>query len=113
MSAKLIHRGWLRRTVEVSLPDGPHVVEYDGKGLGFEQVSVDGAVIRKTCWYWFVPLFEFKLGGWPGVVEVRIWPWLLLRSLVLRVGDRVVYAEGVNVVAKERAGPPSDWAELA
>ncbi len=113
MSAKLIHRGWLRRAIEFSLPDGPHVVEYDGRGIGFEHVSVDGAVLRKTCWFWFVPRFEFKLGGWPGVVEVRVWPWLLLRSLMLRVGDRVVYAEGVNVGAKKLAGLPSDWAELA
>ena len=59
-----------------------------------------------------MPRFEFKLGGWPGVVEVRVWPWLLLRSLMLRVGDRVVYAEGVNVGAKKLAGLPSDWAEL-
>jgi hypothetical protein len=113
MSARLIERGWLRRAIEVSLPDGAHVVAYDGKGIGFEQVRVDGVVIRKRSFYWFVPRFEFKLGGWPGVVEVRVWPWLLLRSLVLRVGDSVVYAEGANVRAKKPIGPPDDWAELA
>jgi hypothetical protein len=113
MSARLVHRGWLRRAIDVSLPDGPHVVEYDGTGFGFEQVTVDGAVIRKTSWSWFVPRFEFKVGGWHGVVEVRVWPWLMLRSLVLRVGDRVVYAEGVGVGDKKPAGLPRDWAELA
>jgi hypothetical protein len=93
MSARLIHRGWLLRGIELSLPDGVHVVEYNGRGFGYEQVSVDGGVIRKSS-YWFVPRFAFNLGGYPSVVEVRVWPWLSLRSLVLRVGDRVVYAEG-------------------
>jgi ClpA/ClpB-like protein len=94
ISARLVRRGWLRRAVEVSLPDGPHLVEYDGKGIGYECVSADGEVIRKTSGRWFVPHFEFQLGGWPTVVEVQVWPWLALRSLILRVGDRVVYAEG-------------------
>jgi hypothetical protein len=113
MSARLIYRGWLRRAIEVPLPDGPHVVAYDGTGIGFERVLVDGVVIRKTSFYWFVPRFEFKLGGWPAVVEVRVWPWLLLRSLVLRVGDSVIYAEGVNVRTKKPASPREEWAELA
>jgi hypothetical protein len=113
MSARLIYRSWLRRAIKVSLPDGPHVVAYDGTGMGFERVSVDGVVIRKSSFCWFVPRFEFKLGGWPAVVEVRVWPWLLLRSLVLRVGDSIVYAEGVNGRTKKPAGSPDDWAELA
>jgi hypothetical protein len=109
MSARLISRGWLRRVIEVPLPDGRHLVEYDGSGLGYEQVSVDGRVIRKRSWCWFAPRFEFKLGGWPSVVDVEIWPWLTLRSLRLRVGDRVVYAEG----GESKKPLPWDWADLA
>ena len=112
MSAKLIRRGWLLRGIEVSMSDGVHIVEYNGRGLGYEQVSVDGAVIRKG-WYWFVPRFDFKLGGYPSVVEVRVWPWLLLRSLVVRVGDQVVYAEGTGRWDKKQKGSRSDWEELA
>ena len=92
ISAKLIRRGWLKRRIEFSLSDGVHVFEYSGRGLA-DKISVDGNVIRKWSWWWFVPRFEFELGGQHGVVDVRVWPWLLLRCLVLRVGDRVVYAE--------------------
>jgi hypothetical protein len=97
----------LRRLIEVPLADGCHLVEYDGRGLGFEQVSVDGSVIRPTSWLWFVPRFEFKLGGWPCVIEVQVWPWLVLRSFTLRVGDRLVYAEG-DIHEKPL---PMDWAD--
>jgi hypothetical protein len=113
MSAELIGRGWLRREIRVALPDGLHVVAYDGTGLGYEQVIVDGTPIRRTSWLWFEPRFEFKLGGWLGVVEVAIWPWLTLRSLVLRVGDRVLYAEGDGWVGKQGGARTDDWAELA
>jgi hypothetical protein len=93
ISTKLIRRGWLKRTIIVTLPDGHHIVEYDGTGLGYEQVWVDGDVIRKRSLVWFVPRFDFKLGDWHSVIEVRVWPWLLLRSLVLLVGDQVIYSE--------------------
>lgn len=112
LTARLTRSGWLHRAIEVTLPDGRHVVEYDGRGIGFEQVSVDGAVIRQTCWYWFVPRFEFKIGGWASVVEVRVWPWLSLRSVVLRVGDQVAYAEGKGEREKKQVGGLSDWEDL-
>ena len=113
MSATLIRHGWLLRGIEFSMSDGIHVIEYNGRGIGFEQVTVDGLVIRRTCWYWFVPSFEFKLGGRPGVLEVRVWPWLGLRSLVLRVNDQVVYAEGAGESIGKQIGLPGDWDELA
>ena len=113
MSARLIRRGWLLRGIEVSMSDGVHFVEYNGRGFGYEYVSVDGVVIRKRSRLWFVPRFEFKIGGYPGDADVRVWPWVLLRSLVLRVGDRVVYAEGAGKWDKKQIGVPSDWDELA
>jgi hypothetical protein len=94
-SARLVRSGWLRRTIEFTLPDGPHVLEYSGRGV-WDWISVDGVVIRTFPWFWFVPRFDFRVGQWegrPGVVEVRFWPWLCLRSVVVRVDDRVVYAE--------------------
>ncbi len=95
MSARLIRRGWLKRRIEFSLSDRVHVIEYSGRGLA-DKISVDGNVIRKFSWYWFVPRFEFEVGGHNGIVDVRVWPWLLLRCLTLRVGDQVVYAEGAT-----------------
>jgi hypothetical protein len=111
ISARLIGQGWLRRMIEVSLPDGPHLLEYYGAGLGYEQVSADGLVIRKASLIWFVPRFEFKLGGWPAVLEIRVWPWFTVRSLVVRVGDWVVYAEG-SVPVDQKPQPSSEWAEF-
>jgi hypothetical protein len=111
MSAKLIRRGWLLRGIEVELPDGAHFVEYNGRGFGFEQVSIDSTMICRRSWHWFVPRFEFKLGGYPATVEVRVRPWFALRSLVLQLGGRVIYAEGIRIWSKNEV--PSDWDELA
>ena len=113
MSAKLVRRGWLQRGIELTLPDGRHVVEYDGRGVGYEQVSVDGGVIRLTRWIWFVPRFEFKLGGRPAILEVQVWPWLTLRSLALKVGDDVVYAEGEDAPRIKPISELSEWRDLA
>lgn len=112
MTGRLIRRSRLRRAIEFNLPDGPHVVEYDGHGIGYEQVTVDGIPLRRVAWLWFVPRFEFKVGGRPGVVEVRVWPWVTLRSLALRVGGRIVYAEGFAGDGKP-ALSPDGWDELA
>ncbi len=88
-----------------------HVVEYDGRGIGYEQVSVDGVVIRGSH-YWFVPRFEFKVGGLAGTVEIRVWPWLTLRSLILRLGDIVIYAEG-TYGEKKQVNIPHEWEDFA
>jgi hypothetical protein len=89
------------------MPDGVHRVEYNGRGF-YERVTADAVVLRKTCWYWFVPRFDFALQGPPAVLEVRVWPWLQLRSLVLRVGGHVVYAEGIDGAVTPRAELPLD-----
>jgi hypothetical protein len=63
-SARLAQSGWLRRTIEFTLSDGPHLLEYSAwEGVG-EQISIDGVVIRKYCWYWYVPRFDFRVGEW-------------------------------------------------
>ena len=112
MLSRLIDRGWLRRVIEFTLVDGSHVVEYDGRGVGYETLKVDGIVIRKMDWLWFVPRFNSKLGGWPLIVEVRVWPWFLLRSLVIRVDGQIVYAEGLGGWAKQQARGLDDWDDL-
>jgi hypothetical protein len=113
MLAKLVRRGWLLRGIEVTLSDGRHLVEYDGRGAGYEQVSVDGGVIRMTSWIWFAPRFEFKLGGRRTIVEVQVWPWLTLRSLAFQIDDEVVYAEGVAARRMKPISELSEWRDLA
>lgn len=113
MSARRIRRGWLYRCIEVELPDGPHAVEYDGRGIGSEKVVVHGRTIRRPSHLWFVPRFDFTLGGRPSVVEVRDWPWLGLESLVLRVDGKVIYAEGTARVAGKPAYGYDGGDELA
>ena len=76
------------------------------------KISADGGVFREISRSWYVPRFEFKLGGWPTVLEVSVWPWLAIRSLVVRVGDRIVYAEGEGPW-KSKPRLSGDWADLA
>jgi hypothetical protein len=113
MVARVVRRGWLLRGIEVSMSDGVHLVEYDGRGLGYEQVSVDGSINRTRSWWWYVPRFEFKVGGRSGVVEVRVWLWLSLKSLHLWVGDQLVFAEGAGVSGFKKMAALDDWGDFA
>jgi hypothetical protein len=113
MRATLVKRGWLRRTLEVEMSDGMHLVDYDGTGLGYEQVNVDGFIVRILSFWWYVPRFDFKLGGWPSVVEVGVHPWLTLRSFALRVNEQVLYSEGVSDTGSKPLDGFGDWRDLA
>lgn len=97
LSGKLVRRSWLCRVVAVSTPGGHFLVEYNGRGLGFERVIVRRAsqvfTLTKVSPRWFIPRFEFAVGDLPAVVEVRVWPWLTLRTLLLYVGGERVYCE--------------------
>lgn len=94
MNATLRHQGFLLRRIEVETSEGRFQVTYEGTGMGFEQVLVDGAVAcRKDSWVWFEPWFEFSLGSQPALLEVRVWAWLGIRSLKLTVAGQTVYCE--------------------
>ena len=95
MSAKLCRKKWLFREWEVATPAGGFRVAYFGHGFGFESVSVNGVIaVKRRSVLWYVPRFDFTVGGLPATVEVRVWPWLTLRAIRLRVGDEVCYTEG-------------------
>jgi hypothetical protein len=95
MTAKLSRQGWLFREWEVSTPAGDFSVSYSGRGYGFESVWVDGVIVAKTkSVLWYVPRFDFTVGGLPATIEIRVWPWLTLRAIRLRVGDQICYTEG-------------------
>ncbi len=96
-TARLVEQSWLKRVLEVSLDDTerPYHVTYQGRGIGYEGVLVDGVIAaRQTSYFWFVPRFPFRLSDQDAVIEVRVWPWLALRSLRLSVNGETLYSEG-------------------
>ena len=95
VSVALRGRGLLLRTFDVRTPPGTHLVTYDGRGMGYESVLIDGVpAARVTSLLWFVPRFEFHVDGLPAVLQVRVWPWLAMRAVRLEIAGRVGYIEG-------------------
>ncbi|MCI0462617.1 MAG: hypothetical protein L0Z62_37175 [Gemmataceae bacterium] len=88
-------RGWLRRLLEVLTPEGAvFLVEYNGRGMGYESVSVNGELVARSSGpLWFVPRFEFFLGPRRAALEVRIGPLLNLLDLHLLIDGQVVYCD--------------------
>lgn len=94
MNGTLLSKGMLSRRIEAVTPEGRFVVEYQGGGMGFEQVLVDGVVAARTrSTRWFVPWFDFRVGSLPALIEVQVWPWLSIKSLKLTVGGATLYSE--------------------
>jgi hypothetical protein len=92
--SRLVRRSRLQRAVEVTLPDGAYLVEYIGSRMGYELVQVaPGERVQKMSWLWFVPRFNFEVGRYPAIVEVRVAPWLAVWSFSLQINDIVVYDE--------------------
>ena len=91
----LVGAGWLVRRFEVRTPARTYRVTYDGWGMGYESVLIDGVTVaRKTDLLWFVPRFEFHVGDLPAVLHVRFWPWSAFRAVRLELDGRVAYVEG-------------------
>lgn len=85
------------RQWDVALPAGNFRVAYSGRGQGYESVSVDGVLVAKTrSVFWYVPRFEFTIGGLLALVEIRVWPWLMLRAIRLSIGGGIFYTEGFS-----------------
>src|SRR5262245_11481914 len=99
LGAELVHSSWLRRQFIVILPEGKSHVDYYGRGIGFESVFVDGfAVKSETSFWWFVPEFRFRLGNRRrGVIKIRVWPWLAVKSFELWVDGQLLYGEGRRI----------------
>jgi hypothetical protein len=109
MKVTLRRKSWMFREWEVSIPTGNFRIAYSGHGHAFEgggldsvgrgyrfqSVWVDGLIVVKTRRvFWYVPRFDFNLGGLGATIDVRVWPWLTLRAIRLSVGNEVCYTEG-------------------
>jgi hypothetical protein len=95
LGATLISKSRLRRRLEVRIDPDVFYVEYNGAGIGYEEVLVGGELaVRRSSWAWYVPRFEFALGPYAAVIEVHIGPWLSVRGFLLEVEGVLLYAEG-------------------
>lgn len=94
MIANLIEKKWLWRTFHVVSPEGVFEVIYNGKGIGYEEIIVNGEVAcRLLSHFWYVPKFDFLIGNLESQVNVRVWAWLQIRSFDLVINGETVYLE--------------------
>ena len=95
MEAKLLARQWLKRVVEVTDGDRVSTLVYSGRGIGSEKVVVDGVEYTdRSELLWFVPRFEITSGEDEYTFQIRVWPWLMLRSLRIDKNGEQIYTEG-------------------
>lgn len=95
MTAELIKKGWLKRAIRTNNSENEYLITYNGRGFGSECVTVnDDECTRYSVKSWFVPSFELANSLRTFRVEVRIWPWLAIRSLYVYLNDDLLYKEG-------------------
>ena len=95
--AELVKKGWLYRSIRLNTTNGSHEVMYYGRGEGCECVLVDGEVVaKKKSVLWYAPEFRFRVGSMEVVVNVRVWPWFMIRKFWIEVNGKKVYAEGLS-----------------
>ena len=92
--ANLIEKSRLTRKFSVVTAEGVFEVVYDGKGLGYEEVIVDGIIARRMpSFWWYVPRFDFNIGSLPAVVKVSVSAVLKIDKFSLLVNDVLIYDE--------------------
>ena len=95
LECHLLETRWLYRRFEVVTPEGQFIVEYDGRGMGYESIRVNGIeAVRLPSYLWYVPRFEFMIGTIPAILEVRVWIWMAVKSLTLSMASTLLYDEG-------------------
>lgn len=92
--ANLLGKERLSRSLSVVTPEGVFDVVYDGNGLGYEQVLVNGETAKRTISvWWYVPKFEFNIGNQNAVVKVGVSPLLKISRFSLDIEGETVYSE--------------------
>ena len=95
MRVFITSQGWLKRTIEIELFDRSVRIDYSGLIFGFGSACIDGMpLVSGSSRFWFAPKFEALLDGIHYEIEVRVWPWLAVRSLSVSVGEKRVFLEG-------------------
>jgi len=89
------HQGWLKRTIEIELIDRGVRIDYSGRTFSFGSACIDGVPLTAgRSRFWFTPKFEAFLDGNHYEIEIRVWPWLAVRSLSVSVDEKRVFLEG-------------------
>lgn len=91
----LISNGLLQRVVDIPAPSGSVLLRYSGRDIGRESVSInDDDPVSHSSYFWYVPTFEIEHDSGSYIIEIRIWPWLALRSMTVTLDKNMVYTEG-------------------
>ena len=92
--ATLIEKKWLFRSFTVLTNEGVFDVIYDGNGMGYEEIIVNGEIaIRKPSIWWYVPYFEFDLGSHQARVDVGVSILMKIKTFSLSVNGNEIYYE--------------------
>jgi hypothetical protein len=76
VTVELIKKTRVGRVLNVKTQNGSFEVVYNGYGIGYESVLVNGQVVsRKASLLKMVPRFEFPLGPHNAVVEIKTTLW--------------------------------------
>lgn len=93
MKGNLVQKSWLKRIIKI--PGTDETVTYSGRGISTEKCVVAGEqYVSQSEFGWFVPEFYFIYKDMKFNVQVRVWPWLGLRSLVVSLNGEHIYSEG-------------------
>jgi hypothetical protein len=93
--ANLIEKKWLWRSFHILTSEGVYELVYDGKGLGYEEVLVNGeVVIRMPSYWWYVPKFDFSIGNSDAQIYVEVSALMQISFFKLVIDGIEVYSEG-------------------
>ena len=93
MDNQLLTKGWLKREIKISGCE--EAITYSGRGIGTEKVCIgESEFVSQSEYDWFVPEFDFEHNDSHYNVQVRVWPWIALRSLEVHQNERLIYSEG-------------------
>ena len=94
MNCTLTQNMWLYRALEIQTDEGLFYIEYVGNEIGKEYVKVNGEVVAGgKSWLWFIPSFEFAIGSKTACIDVRVWPWLMIKSFTFAIEGVEAYSE--------------------
>jgi hypothetical protein len=94
-TCRLVRSAWLVRVWEIIINGKTYRVEYNGWGMGYESVIVNGEVVaRFGTMTAMVPKFDFVLDQQPVTLLLNANIWGKIYTMQLQIADHIVYSEG-------------------